>query len=123
LLKRQRQLQPIPGYYFIAIGADSRGICVDDETIRMIQGLGLNDKVYSEIGFTPTCFYFHPGDHDLYSPPVFKGRWDRYIGLNIGNCEAEAGHAHKGSLFHEQPMLGLSHLASTDDREECPQCF
>jgi hypothetical protein len=87
----------------------------------MIQGLGLNDKVYSEIGFTPTCFYFHPGGHDLYLPPVFKGTCGGTLAESVGNCDSEAGHAHKGCLFHEQPMLGLAILTPTNDREECPQ--
>jgi len=39
----------------------------------MLQGLGLYDKVYSEIGFTPNWFMFHPGGHDLYAAPVLRG--------------------------------------------------
>jgi len=42
---------------------------------------------------------------------------------NVGNCDSEAGHAHKGCLFHEQPMLGLPHLTPTNDRKERPQCL
>jgi hypothetical protein len=46
---------------------------VDDETIRMIQGLGLYDKVYTEIGITPDWLYFLPGGHDLDTPAVYRG--------------------------------------------------
>jgi len=39
----------------------------------MIQGLGLYDKVYTEIGFTPDYFCFHPGTNDLHAPPILRG--------------------------------------------------
>lgn len=36
------------------ITTDPRGIALDEEGIRLIQGLGIYDKIYSEIG---TCRY------------------------------------------------------------------
>ena len=73
----------------------------------MLQGLGLYDKVYSEIGFTPNWFMFHPGGHDLYAPPVLRGSITVYRKLTSGDHIHEGGHGHKGCLFHEQPMLGI----------------
>jgi hypothetical protein len=92
---------------------------VDDETIRMIQGLGLYDKVYTEIGITPDWLYFLPGGHDLDTPAVYRGN---LIGdnLNVGDNLHEGGHGHKGYLFHEQPMLGSTHLNTSDFRETYP---
>ena len=100
-----------------------RGIAVDDETIRMVQGLGLYDKVYTEIGSTPDWLYFLPGGHDLHTPAIYRGESICGTEVTVGDNVHEGGHGHKGFLFHEQPVLGSSHLNATDDREEHPKCI
>jgi 2-polyprenyl-6-methoxyphenol hydroxylase-like FAD-dependent oxidoreductase len=74
LLEKAKGITTDPRYLNFGMRIDSRGICVDDETIRMVQGLGLYDKVYSEIGFTPDYFHFHPGGHDMWVRPILKGK-------------------------------------------------
>lgn len=46
------------------ITTDPRGIALDEEGIRLVQGLGIYDKIYSEIG---TCMHacFHAAGGDI----------------------------------------------------------
>ena len=94
------------------ITTDPRGICTDDETVRMLQGLGLYDDVYEKIGYVPDYIRFQPDSNDLHRDPVF-----RHTQLT------EAGHGHKGYIFHEQPRLEESIRSTFENRPGSPVTF
>lgn len=55
------------------IVTDPRGIALDEDGIRYLQGLGIYDAVFSEIGTTMKKFNFVGGtDHDLKVKPFLS---------------------------------------------------
>ncbi|RAK74638.1 putative monooxygenase [Aspergillus fijiensis CBS 313.89] len=78
------------------ITTDPRGIALDDDGIRLVQGLGLYNSIYTEIGTSMGEFRFVSGTgNDLYKTPI----------LEI-NCNETAGTTgHVGYIGQKQPTL------------------
>ena len=74
---------------------DPRGIALDEDGIRIIQGLGLYDKVHSEIGETIGQLLFISGTEGLMSKP--------FLEMNFSTTEGGTGHV--GGIVHRQPIL------------------
>ncbi|PWY75026.1 monooxygenase [Aspergillus heteromorphus CBS 117.55] len=79
-----------------AITTDPRGIALDDDGIRFLQGLGLYDNIY-----TKTCmgnFGFVSGaDCDMHKKPI--------LALDYNTTAGVTGHA--GFIGHKQPVLEI----------------
>ena len=78
------------------ITTDPRGIALDEDGIRALQGVGIYDKVFSEIGQSMGMFHFVGGVHtDLYTKPMMR----------MDNGATEGGTGHVGFICHKQPAL------------------
>ena len=77
------------------IVTDPRGIALDEDGIRILQGLGLYDKVYTEIGAHFNWLHFISGKQGLRTKPFLK------IDLRTSNGSS----AHVGAIAHKQPVL------------------
>ncbi|KAI9741249.1 MAG: hypothetical protein M1834_002965 [Cirrosporium novae-zelandiae] len=77
------------------ITTDPRGIALDEDGIRLVQGLGLYDKLYTEIGQGIGYIYFIPGGGDLSAPPFMK----------FNHNTIEGGTSHLGFMTQKQPVL------------------
>ncbi|KAI9712045.1 MAG: hypothetical protein M1820_001754 [Bogoriella megaspora] len=78
------------------IAVDPRGIALDEDGIRLLQGLGLYDKVYTEIGHCTGMFHFIGGTKkDLHAKSFFS----------IDYSTSEGGTGHVGLTFQRQPVL------------------
>ncbi|KAJ5814582.1 monooxygenase [Penicillium riverlandense] len=74
------------------ITTDPRGIALDDDGIRLMQGLGLYNHIYTEIG----AFHFVGGIHrDLQAKP--------FLSFDTASTEGNTGHV--GFVAHKQPVL------------------
>lgn len=79
-----------------SIAQDPRGIALDEDGIRALQGVGLLDKVYSEIGRCMGMFKFVGDVHsDLSKEPFMQ--------MDYGTSEGGTGHV--GFICHKQPVL------------------
>ncbi|MCJ1244020.1 hypothetical protein MMC30_001217 [Trapelia coarctata] len=77
------------------IPTDPRGIALDEEGIRTLQGLGLYDKVYTEIGRPMGIFNFISGSGGLQTRPFLRLDYNTIVG----------GTGHVGVLCHKQPAM------------------
>ncbi|KAJ5579400.1 hypothetical protein N7450_008267 [Penicillium hetheringtonii] len=85
------------------ITTDPRGIALDDDGIRLIQGLGLYEHVFTEIGSYISKAKFIGGTHrNLHANP--------FLHFDTASTEGQTGHV--GVLAHKQPILE-KHLRST----------
>jgi 2-polyprenyl-6-methoxyphenol hydroxylase-like FAD-dependent oxidoreductase len=78
-----------------SIVTDPRGIALDEDGIRLLQGLGLYQYIFSEIGACMEKFKFVTGtQHDLHKDP--------FLEFNLG-ISGPTGHV--GVISHKQPVL------------------
>ncbi|UNI22985.1 hypothetical protein JDV02_008827 [Purpureocillium takamizusanense] len=78
------------------ITTDPRGIALDEDGIRLVQGLGLYEHVFSDIGTCTPKVRFVSGVHNDLHKQAF---------LNF-DCSCTAGHTgHVAMLAHKQPAL------------------
>ncbi|KFZ01298.1 hypothetical protein V500_00813 [Pseudogymnoascus sp. VKM F-4518 (FW-2643)] len=78
-----------------AITEDPRGITLDEDGIRLLQAVGLYDKVYTEIGSPIGRANFITSKDDLQSRP--------FMTINLDTTEGGTGHI--GAISHRQPVL------------------
>lgn len=76
------------------IVTDPRGIALDEDGIRLLQGLGLYDKVHTEIGESIGWAHFTSGKRGLDTKPFMRMNLDR---------TGPSGHV--GAISHKQPVL------------------
>ncbi|RAL00156.1 putative monooxygenase [Aspergillus ibericus CBS 121593] len=78
------------------ITTDPRGIALDDDGIRFLQGLGLYDSVYTKIGTSMGRFNFVGGTTcDLHTKPILEMDYNTTTGAT----------GHVGFIGHKQPVL------------------
>ncbi|PWY85873.1 monooxygenase [Aspergillus sclerotioniger CBS 115572] len=78
------------------ITTDPRGIALDDDGIRFLQGLGLYDFVYTKIGASMGRFKFVGGTTcDLHTKPIVEMDYNTTTGAT----------GHVGMIGHKQPVL------------------
>ncbi|KAJ5936560.1 hypothetical protein N7466_003010 [Penicillium verhagenii] len=78
------------------ITTDPRGIALDEDGIRMLQGIGIYDKIYSEIGTCMRKFKFLGGTDKVLDKKAF-------LEMDYGTTEGGTGHI--GFICHKQPIL------------------
>ncbi|KAH8819344.1 hypothetical protein F5884DRAFT_825906 [Xylogone sp. PMI_703] len=79
-----------------AITTDPRGIALDEEGIRLVQGLGIYDHIYKDIGTCMYQFQFVGGrKHELSRKPS----------MLMDYTTTEGGTGHVGFICHKQPSL------------------
>lgn len=74
---------------------DPRGIALDEDGIRILQELGLYDKIYTEIGQSLGWAHFTSGKHGLNTTPFLRVNFDT----------TEGGTGHVGAISHRQPIM------------------
>ncbi|GFG25136.1 3-(3-hydroxy-phenyl)propionate/3-hydroxycinnamic acid hydroxylase [Aspergillus udagawae] len=79
-----------------AITTDPRGIALDEDGIRLLQGVGLYDKIYTEIGTCMGQFQFIGGTQRSLRQKPF---------LQMDYSTTEGGTGHVGFICHKQPVL------------------
>ncbi|KAL2825362.1 hypothetical protein BDW59DRAFT_161839 [Aspergillus cavernicola] len=85
------------------ITTDPRGIALDEDGIRLLQGIGIYRQIYSEIGTCMHLFKFIGGTQkDLH----------RKAFVEMDYATSEGGTGHVGFICHRQPALE-KHLRST----------
>lgn len=101
------------------IVTDPRGIVLDDEGIRYLQGVGIYDEVFSEIGDVMERSIFISGDTtDLMKAPFAVTRY----------ATEEGGMGQPGKMCHKQPILeeklrkALSQYETVELRGSCTVC-
>ncbi|PYI01487.1 monooxygenase [Aspergillus sclerotiicarbonarius CBS 121057] len=78
------------------ITTDPRGIALDDDGIRFLQGLGLYDSIYTKIGTSMGRFKFVGGTTcDMHSRPIVEMDYNTTTGVT----------GHVGFIGHKQPVL------------------
>ncbi|KAH8700879.1 putative monooxygenase [Talaromyces proteolyticus] len=78
------------------ITTDPRGIALDEDGIRLMQGLGVYEEIYTEIGTCMHLFKFVDGSaYDL----------SRQAFLEMDYATTEGGTGHVGFICHKQPAL------------------
>ncbi|KAJ5606473.1 hypothetical protein N7510_009254 [Penicillium lagena] len=78
------------------ITTDPRGIALDEDGIRLLQGIGLYPSIYKEIGTCMYTFKFIGG-----TDPVLDKR--AFMEMDYGTTEGGTGHV--GFICHKQPAL------------------
>ncbi|KAL3447764.1 hypothetical protein BJX65DRAFT_307818 [Aspergillus insuetus] len=78
------------------ITTDPRGIALDEDGIRLLQGVGIYDKIYSEIGTCMGQFQFIGGTKKHLNQKPF---------LQMDYTTTEGGTGHVGFICHKQPVL------------------
>ncbi|KAJ5627614.1 hypothetical protein N7490_009842 [Penicillium lividum] len=78
------------------ITTDPRGIALDEDGIRMLQGIGIYDQIYSEIGTCMGKFKFVGGTDQVLDKKTF-------LEMDYGTTEGGTGHI--GFICHKQPVL------------------
>ncbi|KAL4894483.1 hypothetical protein BDV59DRAFT_207101 [Aspergillus ambiguus] len=78
------------------ITTDPRGIALDEDGIRILQGIGLYNSIYSEIG---TCM----GKFNFISGSSTELRRDPFLAMDYNTTAGESGHV--GYICHKQPIL------------------
>lgn len=90
------------------ITTDPRGIALDEDGIRLVQGLGIYDKIYTDIGSCMGIFNFIGGrHHDLSARPFMR----------LDYSTSEGGTGHVGFVCHKQPALE-KHLREAAEKYE-----
>lgn len=77
------------------IVTDPRGIALDEDGIRLLQEIGVYDKVYTEIGQHIGWLYFTSGKDGLNTKPFMK--------MNLETTEGGTGHV--AAICHKQPVM------------------
>ena len=78
------------------ITTDPRGIALDEDGIRILQSIGIYDKIFTEIGMCMGTFNFVTGtSHDLYKQPL----------MALDYSSSEGGTGHIGFICHKQPIM------------------
>jgi 2-polyprenyl-6-methoxyphenol hydroxylase-like FAD-dependent oxidoreductase len=80
----------------LEITTDPRGIALDEDGIRALQGVGVYDKIYSEIGRCMGVFNFVGGEHQILEARPF---------MRMDHSTSEGGTGHPGFICHKQPVL------------------
>ena len=76
------------------IADDPRGIALDEDGIRLLQELGLYDKIHSEMAQHTGWTLFISGKQGLSTRPFMQ--------MNLGTT---AGTGHVGGIAHKQPVM------------------
>ncbi|RAH61718.1 monooxygenase [Aspergillus piperis CBS 112811] len=91
------------------ITTDPRGIALDDDGIRYLQGLGLYDSIYTKIGTSMGRFNFVSGtDCDMHRAPILAMDYNIIAGAT----------GHVGYIGHKQPVLE-SHIRDYMPSSHC----
>ncbi|KEF60384.1 uncharacterized protein A1O9_01944 [Exophiala aquamarina CBS 119918] len=78
------------------ITTDPRGIALDEDGIRILQSIGIYDRIYTEIGTCMEIFNFVTGNTgDLYKKPL----------VQMDYSTTEGGTGHVGFICHKQPAM------------------
>ncbi|KAI1616223.1 monooxygenase [Exophiala viscosa] len=78
------------------ITTDPRGIALDEDGIRVLQSIGVYDRIYTEIGSCMEKFNFVTGDgSDSRKRPL----------LSMDYSTTEGGTGHVGFICHKQPAM------------------
>ncbi|KAH7348906.1 monooxygenase [Rhexocercosporidium sp. MPI-PUGE-AT-0058] len=94
---------------------DPRGISLDEDGLRLLQELGLYEKIYTEIGSSIGKLHFITSRNDLHQRPFMK--------INMNTTQGGTGHI--GVISHRQPVLEeylrrvASQLNSSKLRSSC----
>ncbi|KIV79074.1 hypothetical protein PV11_06661 [Exophiala sideris] len=92
------------------ITTDPRGIALDEDGIRVLQSIGIYDRIYTEIGSCMEKFKFVTGDGtDSRKRPL----------LSMDYSTTEGGTGHVGFICHKQPAM---EKAIRDQIEKTPSC-
>lgn len=78
------------------ITTDPRGIALDEEGIRLLQGLGLYEKIFTDIGRCMGRFNFVGGRSKTLSTKPF---------MSMNYNTSEGGTGHPGFMSHRQPLI------------------
>ncbi|KUM60890.1 hypothetical protein ACN42_g6232 [Penicillium freii] len=78
------------------ITTDPRGIALDEDGIRALQGAGIYDRLYSDIGTCMHKFKFIGGTDKVLDKKAF-------LEMDYGTTEGGTGHV--GFICHKQPIL------------------
>ncbi|KAK5052037.1 hypothetical protein LTR84_002841 [Exophiala bonariae] len=90
------------------ITTDPRGIALDEDGIRILQSIGIYDRIYTEIGTCMEVFNFVTGSSgDLYKKPL----------IQMDYSTTEGGTGHVGFICHKQPAM---EKAIRDKLEQIP---
>ncbi|KAE8374197.1 hypothetical protein BDV26DRAFT_296196 [Aspergillus bertholletiae] len=81
------------------ITTDPRGIALDEDGIRALQGIGIYDSIYTEIGTCMQKFQFIGGT---------RAELDKKPFLEMDYATTEGGTGHIGFICHKQPVLEKS---------------
>ncbi|KAK0118530.1 hypothetical protein ONS95_007420 [Cadophora gregata] len=74
---------------------DPRGITLDEDGLRLLQEVGLYDKIYTEMGSSIGILNFITSGHDLSEKP--------FMIMNMHTTEGGTGHV--GIITHRQPIM------------------
>ncbi|EXJ87698.1 hypothetical protein A1O1_04623 [Capronia coronata CBS 617.96] len=78
------------------ITTDPRGIALDEDGIRILQSIGIYDRIYTEIGSCMEVFNFVTGSEpDLTKRPLIRMEYKT----------TEGGTGHVGFICHKQPTM------------------
>ncbi|KAH6690747.1 monooxygenase [Leptodontidium sp. MPI-SDFR-AT-0119] len=94
---------------------DPRGITLDEDGLRLLQELGLYNKIYTEIGSPIGMLHFITSRNDLHQKPFLKIKVNTTLG----------GTGHIGVIAHRQPVLeenlrcAASRHSSSELRSSC----
>ncbi|KAJ5918024.1 monooxygenase [Penicillium verhagenii] len=91
-----------------AINTDPRGIALDDDGIRLLQGLGLYEHIFTKIGSSLEKVRFVSGTHQNLNANPF---------LVFDSASSEGHTGHVGLVAHKQPVLE-KYLREAVDRAE-----
>ncbi|KAJ9634125.1 hypothetical protein H2204_006456 [Knufia peltigerae] len=77
------------------IVTDPRGIALDEDGIRLLQEIGIYDKVYSKIGEPISHLWFTSGKDGLMTKPF----------MHVDLSTTHGGSGHVGGICHRQPVM------------------
>ena len=78
------------------IPTDPRGVALDEDGIRLLQGLGIYDKIFTEIGMCLGSFGFVPGTEKRLDVEPF---------MTLDYRTTEGGTGHPGFIGQKQPLI------------------
>ncbi|CZR69506.1 uncharacterized protein PAC_19406 [Phialocephala subalpina] len=78
-----------------SITSDPRGIALDEDGIRIVQGVGKYEQLFTDVGKAMGMFRFIDGGRGLHVNPF----------LQIDNNTIAGGTGHVGFMSHKQPQL------------------
>ncbi|CAI7585491.1 unnamed protein product [Penicillium manginii] len=93
-----------------AITTDPRGIALDDDGIRLVQGLGLYEHIFTEIGSSIEKTKFISGTHQNLHAKAF-------LHFDMASSEGQTGHV--GVLAHKQPVLEKYLRSIVEEGDSC----